>query len=54
MEKQAKELTQLIDEPINTIAKQVKDYEEEQKRRKRGNSCIHGRSVCRITGNSCL
>ena len=38
MEKQAKELTQLIDEPINTIAKQVKDYEEEQKKKnsKRG------------------
>ena len=36
MEKQAKELTQLIDEPINTIAKQVKDYEEEQKKKKKG------------------
>ena len=35
MEKQAKELTQLIDEPINTIAKQVKDYEEEQKKKKK-------------------
>ena len=27
------QLTQLIDEPINTIAKQVKDYEEEQKKK---------------------
>ena len=35
MEKQAKELTQLIDEPINTIAKKVKDYEEEQKKKKK-------------------
>ena len=35
MEKQVKELTQLIDEPINTIAKQVKDYEEEQRKKKK-------------------
>ena len=28
-------MTQLIDEPINTIAKQVKDYEEEQRKKKK-------------------
>lgn len=35
IEKQAKELTGFIDEPINLIAKQVTDYENEQKRRRK-------------------
>ena len=35
LEKQAKELTRLIDEPINLIDKKVKGYEEEQRKKKK-------------------